>query len=222
MDSFGLIFTYVLSNNSTSNAAQPTPTILRFLATGEMDTSTPPNRKEIWDITNASRILAPAMKVSGLDGLKFWELIGRTFSMFYWLYLADFGQVSAIANRFSDVSRSDGQGSIVYPATNNIFVNQSLYQNYFEYIQGGQFPFNSKPLNHLNESPVPPLQSMPVTFLQSYSCQRLELKSAISLLISIITADYPFLVLGYTLSMWVASKLEKRRRDSKTRFSFQE
>ena len=220
MGSFGLIFTYLLAND-TRNATNPT--ILRFLATGEMDDSPPPNSDGMWNITDASRILAPAMAYSGRNGPEFWEMIGRTFSILYWLYLADLGQVSAINNLYADVSQSSVPTPINPPATSNIFVNQSLYQNYLNYLQSGQFPFNwtgENPFANFSETLDQPLEPIDTTFLQSYTCQRLQLKTAISLLISIITSDYPFLVLEYTLVLLLASKLEKRRRESKTNLSF--
>ncbi len=216
--SFNLQFTYVLGNQSTSNSTYST--WLRFLATGEMDTSSPFNSV---NNTNTSRILAPAMAHSGLTAPEFWELIGRFFSILYWLYLADLGQVSAINNDYADVFQSYAPASIVYSATNNIFVNQSLYQNYLKYMQIGQFPFNwagENPFAHFSETLEQPLQPTPTMFLQSYSCQQLQLKSPISLFIFVIISDYPFLVGGYSLFIWVASQLEKRQRDSKTQFSF--
>ena len=193
--------------------------MLRFLVTGEMDISPPPNNWEIWNTTNASRILAPAMAYSGLGGQKFYEIIGRTVSIMYWLYLADFGQVSAINNQYADVSDSDLPAPRVYPATNNIFVNLSLYQNYLKYIKSGQYPFNlegENPFAHFSETLDQPFQLSDTMFLQSYSCQQLKLKTAISFLIAIVSSDFPFLVLAYSLVIWVASKLEKRKGYSRT------
>jgi hypothetical protein len=216
--SFGVVFTYMFTNESASS-----PTILRFLATGEIDTSPPPNDSPLWNTTDASRIFAPALAHSGLEALKFWEIIGRRFSIIYWICLADFGQVSAVNNEYADVSKSDLPGPFSYPATNNIFVNQSLYQNYLEYLQSDQFPFNWAGENqfaNLTKTLDEPLQPSDEMFLQSYSCQHLQVKTAISFVIAVISADYPFLIVGHLLVVWIASKLEKRQRDSKKRFAF--
>ena len=91
----------------------------------------------------------------------------------YWLYLADLGQVSAINNDYANVSQSAAPVSIVYPATNNIFINQSLYQNYLKYMQIGQFPFNwpgENPFAHFSKTLNQPLQPIDIMILQSYSC----------------------------------------------------
>jgi len=46
------------------------------------------------------------------------ELIGRTFYVIYWLYLADLGQLATPS--YGDVY--------------SVFVNETLYRNYFEYF----------------------------------------------------------------------------------------
>lgn len=54
-----------------------------------------------------------------------WENVGRLFFILYWLHLSDLGQISQ-SSIINDTPPS---------ASSNIFVNESLYDNYITYIQ---------------------------------------------------------------------------------------
>ena len=51
-----------------------------------------------------------------------------------------------------------------------------------------------------------------MTFIKSYSCTQRQLKSAINFIISVIVADYAFIVGGYTLAILIAGRVQKYRR----------
>lgn len=156
---------------------------------------------------NLSDIIAPEIQLSNLS--EFWTYFGRSFVLLYWLLLADLGQISAVSLPSPPYLTS------VDPSAGNIFVNATLYQDNLAY-------FNESPFLNLNELsvakllPLPkftPLQPVDTVFLQSYSCEQRRLKTGISLLISVVVADYALIVGGYSLVMFIAGVIQKRRRD---------
>ena len=153
-----------------------------------------------------SDMLAPEIGTSGLSFNEWWEALGRTFYIRYWLHLADLGQTSA-----KDPS-SNLTDPYVYPSTTNPFVNETLYQNFLAFYENLDPP--SEYLGNLLPFPdFTPLQPVDTMFQLSYSCEQLRLKSGVSLLISIIAADYAFIVGGYSLLMCLAGNLQKRKEE---------
>src|ERR1700733_3452844 len=76
------------------------------------------------DPTELDAILAPLfMESNNFTSDEFWEYIGRTSFLLYWLLLADLGQISAVQTPTLD------------PTSSNIFVNETLYQNYLAYFE---------------------------------------------------------------------------------------
>jgi len=124
----------------------------------------------------------------------------------YWLQLADLGQISATD---PNVNTSDPDPNGPYSPIHNVFVNESLYDNFVDYL-------NSIVINlQWNTSTFTPLQPRNITFLQSYACQQRQLKSRVNLLISVLVADYAFIVGGYSLVVWIAGALQKRQKYGK-------
>ena len=71
---------------------------------------------------------------TGFSSFEEWcEFVARAFYIRYWLHLADLGQTSEFG--YFQTSASDYSypyvESCVYPAAYNIFVNETLYYNYF-------------------------------------------------------------------------------------------
>ena len=128
-----------------------------------------------------------------------WEYIGRYFYIHLWLQLSDLGQISFTADPANDTLYA-------FSEADNIFVNQSLYENYLEWIgfNGSDFPPMAV---NLTFTPFLPVD------IESYICQQRQLKSAINLLISVIAADYPFIVGGYALIALVAGALQRRQNE---------
>jgi len=130
---------------------------------------------------------------------QWYAYIGRLMLTRYWLHLADLGQISETGV----VNQSDPNDP--RSAINNIFVNEALYYNYIAYLQ---LLMNGSPFD---ETPFAPLQTVDTNFLQNYNCQKRQLKSPLSLIISVIAADYAFIVGGYSLIIWIAGTIQKRR-----------
>jgi len=137
--------------------------------------------------------------------LMFWEVINWLFVTFYWTILADLGQVVPTTypidrnNQLMFSSPSD------YLPTNNIFINETLYQLYSSFLQ---------PL----EPSVPPLNvtigaGLPtMKFIKSYSCTQRQLKPPINFIISVVVADYALIMGGYSFALLIAGGIQKHRR----------
>ena len=132
------------------------------------------------------------------------EAIGRTFYVLYWLYLADLGQTSVI---YSDTFLLDLTNPLHSDTTYNLFVNETLFQNYAAYLDS-----RNGWTDQLSNVTFKPLQPVDTMFLQSYSCQQRQLKSTFNFLTSVITADYVLIVGPYYLIMLVAGAIQKRRK----------
>jgi hypothetical protein len=110
--------------------------------------------------------------------------------------------------------------SATYGDTYNIFMNETLYSNYLEYFSSSSnYSDYFLNLNAQLKSSFTPLQPVETTFLQSYSCQQRQLKSGVSLLLALITADYPFIVGGFTLVIWLAATFWHQRQKDGTSYT---
>lgn len=80
-----------------------------------------------------------------------------------------------------------------------IFLNNQLGPNIL----------NFPPLNDTNR-----LQQTGVLFLKSYSCVERQLKGWVSVIISVIAANYALISVPYTILIWTAGRFQKRRDQS--------
>jgi hypothetical protein len=150
-------------------------------------------------------------------GTYIWQLIGILFQARYWLYLADFGQIApTLYPWIEDTGTLDPEiptitNASVSTSTNNIFVNSVLYENSKETISTDSF----LPIPAFNSSSglFPLQQDDSVVLSQSYYCQKRQPKGALNLFITVIAADYALIMGGYTLVVFIASWIEKRRQE---------
>ncbi len=147
----------------------------------------------------------------------------------YWTLLADLGQIYpttyaagnsvAILDNTVALSTATGQSS-----ANNIFVNNTLFTMYSEYLRETvlpllDIPLPSAPFAPLNEDNR--LHEVEMTFFQSYSCTIRQLKSPLGVLVSVVVADYAFIKGAYSIFMFCAAWLQKRKyRESMSNLIF--
>ena len=147
--------------------------------------------------------------------------IAGLFEILYWLYLADFGQISPT------VYPLFGYGDLIQPEpsnfakveqlppTYNVFVNSSRYEMLstwttdFIQIVGGSPPTNTTNAPLFNETNLQPNETI---FVVSYPCQQRIIKSPLSFIVTIVAADYALVMGGYKIVVWIALRFEKRRR----------
>ena len=127
-----------------------------------------------------------------------WELINWVYVVHYWSLLYDVGQVQPTLyerNSSLPVDFISHQSS----GTNNIFVNDTLFEIYAQYFQNTIIPLLEGPngnghawsFRHLDSTNS--LTPVNVGFFLQYTCTQTQIKKALSLVTSIIIADYTFL-----------------------------
>src|SRR6202035_5570431 len=171
-------------------------TYITFLPNGSIDWT----HTSHVEVDSATFLLTDAIKVLQSQmskQLDFWKLINWYFVSVYWSLLFDLGQVLPV--------NFDSDDWALAPSTNNIFINQSLFDIYSSFLVD-----TIGPLENLTGIPVPSfepvssqnyLQARDTTFLRSYSCVERHVKPVISLLISVIVADYALIMGAYRFAI---------------------
>lgn len=174
----------------------------------------------------ANDLLAPTIKLlrsaTGDPGFDIYQLFNWMYVSYYWIFLSDFGQ---IAPTYYDSTPSgtgpDFSSPIFYSSTNNIFINQSLFRIYSSYLNNTIMPVLIQ-LGYAN--PLPeflPLDSdnilkpVNMSFVRSYSCLQRQLKGGLSVVVSVLVADYAFIAGAYTLVVFCAGWRGRKLSDGK-------
>lgn len=125
----------------------------------------------------------------------------------YWTSLYDVGQIIP----FGYTSNDNPAPSI--GASNNIFVNASLFASYSSSFKDTsqlvlKYPLPAfRPIDHTNV-----LQPANTTLLRSYSCVERQPKSAISMAVALIAGEYSLIMIGFhTVSFLVTGWAWTRR-----------
>jgi hypothetical protein len=126
-----------------------------------------------------------------------WTLLNWVYVVQYWSLLYDVGQVQPTLYPTSEGLPSS-YIPMEYPNTNNIFVNDTLFEIYGNYFANTILPllgvFNGSQYSfQALDSTTNLLEPVNVAFFQIYSCTQAQLKKTLSLIISVIVADYTFL-----------------------------
>lgn len=125
------------------------------------------------------------------------------FVSIYWTLLADYGQIAPTTYPYVQSSVWQGYPNTsylsptLYPPTNNIFYNETLFESYSVYLNDTILPLFKSfyGLNITLPQFKSPLQPQPTTFVRTYFCTQKQLKGLASVVISVFAADYT-LVLG--------------------------
>ena len=215
-DYWTLYIIYTLQNMTI-----PTEILLPivFQPTGEVDFS----RTEPNNFAMANTILRPTIAIiEEFIGPKFdiWKLFNWVFVSFYWTMLVDLGQIFSITYFLEDFIEGNPMNianlshpPTFHPSTNNIFINETLFEIYHSYIVDVLLPSVNysiptfAPLDKNNR-----LQPIETVFLRSYTCLKRQWKGAISGVISVMAADYALFVGAYQLVMLVAGMVQKRQQ----------
>ena len=207
------------------NSTDDSTLSIAFLPTGDAIPSS--------DLDEANSVFVDVIKIMRLaldePDFDFWKLLGWTLVSYHWVVLYNFGQIaptsySLIQNNPSNPALTQGHfyfngfgtpnfsDPIQYPPTNNIFYNETLFTIYCEYLNSTLLPLAGKfgvnvalqaflPITDQNR-----LQAVPTTFLTSYSCTQYQIKGWISLVVSVITADYALITGAYSFAIFIAAK----------------
>lgn len=159
---------------------------------------------------NETFLFATATNVTNFD---FWELINWIFVSQYWLILLDFGQIAPSTFEYDAQGDLLSYGPIKYTPENNIFVNETLFDHYNFYLRDTILPLfgytlaEFLPLNETNR-----MNETTTSLKILYSCSDLKLKTAVSLIISVLIADWGLIssmiaIVVFTLGIWKAREV---------------
>lgn len=201
---FYLIYTL---QNDTFAAENWVP--ISFLPTGDIDN----DRTTSGNLSIAATLLEPVTEILRIRDptMDIWKLRSWFFTCYYWLLLADFGQVSPTIYPYSRNAFFGGPlpspdltvAPTGYSSNYNIFTNATLFQLYYSYLRDilpilttlELPPFN--PVNNTNW-----LEPEDVTFQRTYSCLARQWKGAIAAIISIFAANYTLFFGVYSIVIW--------------------
>jgi len=148
-----------------------------------------------------------------------WELLNWVFVVQYWSLLYDVGQIQpTVYPRVGDFPITFTPYE--YPSTNNIFINETLFATYAAYFtntiipllevtDGGAYSFQG--LDSVNS-----LKPIGVQFFLAYTCTQIQLKKALSLIISVLVADYTFLNPAFGFIILFGAWYQARRNEDGT------
>lgn len=159
------------------------------------------------DLDLANKLLAPTMTYLKLTSSEFWEGINWIIVTYYWTILADLGQVVPTTYPIDQNDMFVFSSPSSYLPTNNIFINETLYQIYSSLLQRANPAKAISPLDTNIGAGLPDMK-----FVKSYSCTQRQLKSHINFIISVGVADYVLIMGGYSFAILIAGWIEKRRR----------
>ena len=199
---------------------------ITFLPTGEIDMS----RTTLTNLTKANIILQPLTALIRTVSPTFdiWKLINWIWVSFYWLILSDFGQIAPTTYSSSTIG-FQGTNGILNPVLSsapnfftsqyNIFVNNTLFQIYYNYVKLDLLPLFTaseplpafSPLNDTNR-----IYPTEVHFQRTYSCLQRQWKGGLEALVSVFAADYALFFGVYSAVLVIAGLIQKRREDGKS------
>jgi len=211
-------WTLYLGYTSSGSTAE-TVLSITFLPTGEISGST-----STQDLAAANNLLAPTIdavrSITG-DSLfnidQFFQLLNWVIISYYWILLSDFGQTAPTYYNYT-TSGIDFSSPIFYPSTNNIFVNDSLFNIYSSYLTNTIIPVLKQiydvnpPTDFLPVDSSNALQPSSTTFLRSYSCLQRQIKGALSATVSVIVADYAFIQGAYSFLLFCVGWWQRSKR----------
>ena len=135
----------------------------------------------------------------------------------YWLLLLDFGQIAPSTFNYDDKGNRLDYGPVRHSAQNNIFVNETLFDQYNSYLRHTILPLfgytlaEFLPLNNTNR-----MNETTVSLKMLYTCSDIRLKDSAGLIISVIVADWGMIssVLALGLVLLAAWRLRQEEDGS--------
>lgn len=210
---FWTIYIVYVFQNSTQTQYIP----ISYLPTGELDLQHTTDE----DIVKVSTLLGPTVELvssnnrnNSFDMLKFLNFM---FVTSYWVNLGAFGQLSPTTYTWTDQGMPNFSQPINFSSRNNIFVNDTLFQIYSSYLHDVIVPLLRSWWPQVTLPPFLPLsernqlQLAPGRIIRNYTCSERRMKGWVSVVISVLAADYALLGGAYHIFIYIASWFQKRR-----------
>lgn len=219
-DFWTLYIFYIFQNATVPYQEIAIPIV--FLPTGDIDfTRTNPN-----DYILANNILRPTitlLRAAINPTFDIWRLLNWVFVSFYWTILADLGQIAPTTYNLTNFLEGSpvwiantSQPQQFFPPTNNIFVNETLFDIYSAYLRNTLLPFDPAFKVPAFSSLSSENQLMPVEtgFIPSYACLQRQWKGVLSAIISVLVADYALFFGPYHAYLWFFGWLKTHRDEN--------
>jgi hypothetical protein len=195
-------FSFNVDESSSSITVQNST--VNFLPTGEPEDS----------FTDLSNPLQPDDVLT--PDISFWTALNWMFVVWFWVSLYDFGQVSG---RFASAFPDDIYELVWANSSRNIFLNETLLESYTSVLNNIILPYVTFNLVDNPNHPIIPLslnetnrlQGSPTSLLQTYSCTQRQPKEALSLIVSVLAADYALAHGAYSLFIFVTGWWQRRK-----------
>jgi hypothetical protein len=202
-------------STTTIGALNENDAYITFLSNGSIDMT----RTLQSDIDHVNSLLSPAISSLRVQlsqtPFDFWELINWLFVSYYWTVLSDLGQINPT------IYPTTFDAPATLPPTNNIFINQTLFDIYTSYLQNTVLPLlnNSQIIQSLpplpqfmNLSNNNSLQRVNSAFIRDYPCLQRQRKPWLNFIISVIAADYAMFMTLYKIAMILGERFQKWRQ----------
>jgi hypothetical protein len=186
---------------------------ITFLSTGEID----PNRNSPTELATINKFLAPSISLVQQfmpAEIDFWTLMNWLFVGYYWTLLLDFGQIqpTIYAPQTSSevlITPPDFSQPTFYPATNNIFLNDTLFQIYAPITRTIASLVNVTLPEFLPVGETNRLQTQTTTFVRGYDCQKREIKKG--WFFAVFAVEFAFMSGAYHLFIVIVHYIGHRR-----------
>lgn len=220
--------TYLATGSITPSSYQ-----IVYLPTGEIDTNSS-------DLDAANTLLAPSIAVVRLitedSSFNIWKLINWVWVSYYWTFLYNFGEIAPTTygyaslppgSDFAAFGSPNFSQPIIYPPTNNIFYNETLFEIYSDYLRNTLYPLYGTLTSYIAVPSLPQfipvqddnrLQAVQVFIATTYSCTVTQLKGWVSVLVSVAVADWAFISGSYAFALWfgLVKKIGIKKEDETT------
>jgi len=176
------------------------------------------------DLSTANTLLNPTLKLLHIDDpTTFWLLVNWVLVGYYWTVLNDLGQISPTiyapipSQPLPDWYQVNFSQATSLPSTNNIFVNETLFDHYSAYLRDVILP----ELGLLHTPGFPTitfenqLKPRVITFVRSYTCQIRAFKSPLEAIVSIAASIYVFTATSFNIALIIAGIARKRYRPNR-------
>lgn len=191
---------------------------ITFTATGNIDFT----RTTQKDFQFANSLLSPLILSFQEAGFSkdftyadLWKIMNWLIVSTYWILLADAGQINPTTYMQEEVYLAvDFNTPRNHPATNNIFVNDTLFALYSEIMVSDILPVFGMSVSSSDLLPLDDgnrLFPVETTFVQSYTCTIKQLKPPLEAFVSIIGAEYVFIKGAYSLFISAAALYQRRK-----------
>jgi len=169
------------------------------------------------DLQLADTLLAPTIAYLETVKVDMWTLMCWLFVSYYWTVLDDLGQISPTTYiPLHDWASANFSQAIVHPTTNNIFVNETLFDVFGQYLKSTILPLlqyhigDFSPLSAENS-----LEPSPTTFLRIYNCTERRLKATVSWFYSVFTAVWSIMAVLFLIVTLTSSAYAHRHLNEK-------